>query len=132
MKAIHYEFIKYLIAGTLAFLSDFSVFILLTKYLDIHYLIANAIGFCVGLCVSYTCCVMWVFGQRKYTSVKIEFPLFLAISLVTLLIGEMLLLTLVEIAAMSVVLAKIVMTGIIFVGNFLLKKFILFHNRGSV
>lgn len=129
MNTLRREFSRYLVAGTLAFLSDFSVFLLLTGTLSIHYLVANAAGFCLGLAVSYLCCIRWVFAERTYGTVKVELPVFFAISLVTLLAGELILLFLVEAASLSTAVAKIVMTGMIFIGNFLLKKFFLF-NRG--
>ena len=130
MSTLRDELGKYLVAGTIAFLSDFTVFLALTRLLSIHYLAANVVGFCFGLTVSYLLCIRWVFACRTYETVKIEFPVFLVISLVTLLIGELILLILVEYASLSPSAAKIVMTGMIFIGNFLLKKFILF-NRNS-
>jgi putative flippase GtrA len=131
MTAIRIELAKYFVAGTLAFLSDFTIFIVLTKWLDVHYLLANVAGFCLGLTVSYYCCIRWVFAHRTYATVKVEFPVFLTISLVTLLAGELILLGLVEYATLSTEFAKIVMTGIIFLGNFTLKKFLLFHRKSA-
>ena len=129
MSTLRDELRKYLIAGTIAFLSDFTVFLVLTRLLSIHYLAANVAGFCCGLTVSYLFCIRWVFTYRTYSAVKVEFPAFLAISLVTLLIGELILLILVEYASLPTAVAKVVMTGIIFIGNFLLKKFILFNRN---
>jgi putative flippase GtrA len=128
--AIRREFTRYLVAGTLAFLSDFSVFLLLTYGFAVHYLIANVAGFCLGLTVSYLLCIRWVFAQRTYGAPSIELPVFLAISLVMLMIGEIIMLGLVEYAALPSAMAKIVMTGMIFIGNFLLKKFLLFYRKG--
>ena len=129
MSTTRREFAKYLVAGTIAFLGDFAVFLLLTRVLDIHYLIANVAGFCLGLTLSYTLCILWVFTHRTYGTAKVELPVFLAISLVMLLVGEVILLALVEYVALSTAMAKIAMTGIIFIGNFLLKKFLLFYRR---
>jgi putative flippase GtrA len=109
--AIRQEFARYLVAGTLAFSSDFPVFLLLTHGFDVHYLVANVAGFCLGLTVSYFLCIRWVFAQRTYGKLKIELPVFLAISLVMLLVGEVILLGLVEYAELPSAMAKVVMTG---------------------
>ena len=93
------------------------------------YLAANVAGFCFGLTVSYLFCIRWVFVCRTYATVKVEFPAFLAISLVTLMIGELILLILVEYASLPTAAAKVAMTGMIFIGNFLLKKFLLFNRK---
>ena len=131
MNTLQREFFKYFVAGTLAFLSDFTVFLSLTRGVGVHYLAANAVSFCFGLTVSYLCCIRWVFAHRTYGKVMVEFPVFLTISLVTLLIGELILLALVESLALAPEIAKVVMTGIIFIGNFLLKKFLLFNRKTS-
>jgi putative flippase GtrA len=119
------------VAGSLAFLSDFSVFMALTKGFAIHYLVANAAGFCVGLTVSYLLCVRWVFTHRTYGVARVELPVFLGISLIMLCVGEVIILTLVEVAALTPTIAKIVMTGMVFLGNFSLKKLLLFRRRAA-
>jgi putative flippase GtrA len=126
------ELARYIVAGTLAFLCDFSVFLFLNKGFGIHYLAANAIGFCIGLGVSYGFCVRWVFCQRTYGKVMIELPVFLVISLSTLALGEVILLCLVEFAELQPATGKVVMTGIIFLANFVLKKYLLFHRKVAV
>jgi putative flippase GtrA len=131
MTAIRIELAKYFVAGTLAFLSDFSIFLALTKGFDVHYLVANVFGFCLGLTVSYLCCIRWVFAHRTYGVARVELPVFLGISLVMLLIGEVILLGLVEYAALTTTVAKIVMTGMIFLGNFALKKLLLFRRKAA-
>lgn len=123
------EFSRYLVAGTLAFLCDFLVFMALTGWLGVHYLAANAAGFCFGLAASYLLNVRWVFSERTYASIRVEFPVFLAISLVTLVLGELIILALVEGLALSEPLAKIVMTGFVFLANFVLRKLLLFRRR---
>jgi putative flippase GtrA len=130
MTTIRLEFAKYFVAGTLAFLSDFAIYMTLTGGAGINYLLANVVGFCVGLTVSYLFCIRWVFAHRTYGVPKVELPVFLGISLVMLLVGEVILLGLVEYVALGTAMAKIVMTGMIFFGNFALKKLLLFRRRG--
>jgi putative flippase GtrA len=123
------ELAKYFAAGAVAFLSDFSVFLVLNKGIGVHYLVANLAGFCLGLAVSFIFCIRWVFSRRTYGKIVIEFPVYLIISLATLALGEILLFILVELAAQTPVVAKIIMTGMIFMINFFMKKFILFNGR---
>ena len=132
MNTFRIELPKYLVAGSLAFLGDFAVFLFLTEFLLVHYLISNAAGFCVGLTISYLLCVNWVFSHRTYMKLRVEFPVFAAISLIMLLFGELLLLVLVEYAMLSNVIAKVVMTGMVFIFNFILKKLILFQHKATI
>jgi putative flippase GtrA len=122
-----YELSRYLVAGSFAFLSDFAVYIYINKIHGLHYLVANLAGFSVGIFVSFIFCVRWVFFKRTYGKVAIEFPVFLLISLVTLLGGEFFLLVLVELVALTPIAAKVIMTCMIFMANFIMKKYILFR-----
>ena len=60
------EFHRYFCAGSLTFLTDFTILFLLTEFFDINYLRSNLVAVSVGLQMSYLFCVKWVFLDRRY------------------------------------------------------------------
>jgi putative flippase GtrA len=121
------EFIRYFWAGGLATLADFSVLLLLTEIFEINYLWSNLVAVSVGLVLSYVLCVKWVFLDRRYNRVVLEFPLFVLTCIIGLLLNELLLWSLVEFVGTDYLLAKVIVTGVVFVVNFGVKKVILFR-----
>ena len=121
------EFARYFWAGGLATLADFAVLLLFTEVFDINYLWSNLIAVSVGLVMSYVLCVRWVFLDRRYNRVVLEFPLFVLTCIIGLLLNELLLWAFVEFGGIDYVLAKVIVTGIVFFVNFGVKKVVLFR-----
>ena len=83
------EFNKYLVSGTFAFLADYSVLLIATELLGIHYLVSAVFGYAIGLLVSYMLNIRWVFRYRKYAHTsKKEFLIFVVIVIVGLPAGR--------------------------------------------
>jgi len=129
LRATGREFYRYFFAGLAAFGADFVALVLLTEGLGVNYLVANACGVSLGILVSYVLCVRWVFTQRRFSQVSIEVPAFVLTSLVGLVLNEALLWLFVEIAALYYLWAKILVTGLMFIVNFLLKKLVVFSGQ---
>lgn len=120
------ELHRYLWAGSLAFGADFVVLFMATGLFGINYLISNIFSFSVGLFVSYTLCVKWVFRYRRLANTSHEFLIFSGVALVSLALSELCMWLMVEIGSVHYLAAKIAATGIIFLFNFALRKIILF------
>ena len=60
------EFFRYLVSGSIAFICDFSMLVFCTEVLGVHYLYSNIAGYAVGLMVSYTINIKWVFDHRRF------------------------------------------------------------------
>ena len=108
-------------------MADFAVLLLLTEVFDINYLWSNLIAVSVGLVMSYVLCVRWVFLDRRYNRVVLEFPLFVLTCIIGLLLNELLLWIFVEFGGIDYVLAKVIVTGVVFFVNFGVKKVVLFR-----
>jgi putative flippase GtrA len=121
------EFNKYIVAGLAAFLVDYSVLLILTEWLGIHYLVSNICSYMSGLLVAYFLNIRWVFRYRKYERrTRKEFSIFVLIVLIGLSFSEGVIFLLVEELALPYHYAKIVSVGAIFVFNFVAKKHFLF------
>jgi len=121
------EFARFFWAGSLTFLVDFLILFTLTEAAGVNYLWSNFASVTVGIVMSYLLCIKWVFKDRRYNQVVLEFPVFVLLSVIGLALNEILLWSLVEFAAVHYLVAKVVVTLAVFVINFGLKKMILFR-----
>ena len=112
------DFLRYLVAGGLAFAVDWGV-------LGVHYLAATALGFALGLAVNYAICVTWVWRGTRATRLR-DFAVFTAIGLGGLLLTEGLMWLAVDLAGLSAPLAKLPVTGLVMVWNFGLRRLLVF------
>ena len=121
------ELFRYFWAGSLTFLADFLVLLVLTEGVGINYLWSNLAAVSVGIVMSYLLCVTWVFQNRRYTRVIHEFPLFVLTCIVGILLNEFLLWAGVEFAQLHYLVAKVIVTAAVFIVNLCLRKVILFR-----
>lgn len=121
------EFARYFWAGSLTFAVDFLVLLTLTEFAGLNYLWSNLVGVTIGIVMSYLLCVGWVFRERRFSQLTVEFPLFVLTCLAGILLNEGLLWAFVEFGAIHYLAAKVIVTLVVFVFNFLLKKFTLFR-----
>jgi len=121
------EFMRYFVAGLLAFGVDFAMLIGLTELTPVGYLVANVAGFCLGLGVSYGLSIGWVFSTRRLQCAVTEFGIFLLVGLLGLLVNELVIWGLADGVGLHYALAKVGATGVVFLLNFALRKIILFR-----
>jgi putative flippase GtrA len=121
------EVTKYLVAGSLAFSSDITVLYLCTDHLGLHYLVSNILGYSTGVLVAYLLNVNWVFSERIYSNRQLEFLLFNLIVFSGLLISELTMSLMVELAGIGYLAAKVFSSGFVMVSNYVGKKVFLFH-----
>jgi putative flippase GtrA len=126
-RASRTEFTRYFWAGSLTFLVDFLILLLLTEVGGINYLWANLAAVSVGIVMSYLLSVKWIFLDRRYNRVVFELPIFVLICAVGILLNETLLWASVEFGNIHYLVAKIGVTLAIFAINFFVKKIVLFR-----
>ena len=78
------EFMRYFVVGGMALAAESITLYVLAKRLCVHYQIAAALAFSLGLTVNYILSVTWVFTQRTLDNRVAEFLIFAAIGLVGL------------------------------------------------
>ena len=122
------EFFKYLVAGSFAFFCDISTLYISTEFIGLHYLVSGLLGYSVGLIISYLLNIKWVFAFRKYDRRLVEFSIFNLIVITGLLFNELIIYMAVNNFEVSYLYGKIASGLIIFIFNYLAKKFFLFHD----
>ena len=119
-KAIK-EFFLYLVVGGIATVTEWLVFFLLDKcYL--HYAVATVIAYIVSTFVNWLAGRLLVFKQSEHKFLKEIVSVYLA-SIVGL-VGNLLLMWIaVDLLSANEMLSKVIATGIVFLYNFLVRKF---------
>lgn len=118
------ELITYIIVGGLTTLVNFVVYFACTSA-NLHYLVANVISWVVAVLFAY-------FANRKYVfksetnSQKTEFIQFVSLRAVTLIVESILLFVFVQLLFMNENIAKIVVSVVTVIGNYVFCKFLIF------
>jgi len=125
--SISIQAFRYVLAGTLAYMIDYSTLIMLTHVFKIYYLISAAIAFLLGAATSYILNVTWVFDGRIFKNRYLEASIFLAIVITGLFLNHFCILFFTETVKLHYLVSKLIST--IFVGwlNFSARKYILFR-----
>ncbi|MFT6956913.1 MAG: putative flippase GtrA [Halieaceae bacterium] len=133
MPRISLEIVRYIISGIVAFTFDFAVFYTGTEYLGLHYLLANFLGFLVGLATAYSMNILWVFSRRRYRQrVGTEFTIFIVIVALGLGLSQAGMWIFVGVLGLNLVTAKILVSFFVMVFNYATKKLILFRSEQHV
>ena len=92
----------------------------------VNYLVAAPIGFVLGLAVSYTLSVRWVFTRRRLADRGLEFAIFAVLGIAGVALNQFIIYGGVEWFGLSYELAKIASAGVVFCFNFASRKLLLF------
>ena len=127
MKKIDFIFqvVKFCIVGFLAFLIDFGILLFLTEFVGVHYLISAALAFSISVIFNYIVSMRVVFESKPDIDKKKEFAIFFLISLIGLIINQLGLYFFVDKCSVFYVYAKLLVTFIVMVWNFIMKKLFL-------
>jgi len=121
------ELVRYTVAGGLASLVDVGMLVVLTQGLGVYYLHAAAIAFGCGLLTSYLLSIGWVFQARTWQNPWMELGLFTLIGGMGLLWCGVCMWLLTEYAHLHYLCSKVVSALVVFLWNFVAKKWLLFH-----
>lgn len=123
------QLVRYIISGGVAFALDFTLLWVLTQFCELNYLLSTVIAYIVGLVTTYLLSIFWIFDARSSSSWVREMAIFTIIGLVGLLLTWSLMWVFTDFAELHYLISKIIVTAIVFLVNFLLKKIILFSRK---
>lgn len=127
LRRLSKAFFKYLLAGGMGFLIDYTTLTICLSLLGLHYLISASAGFICGLVFVYISSNKWVFETRQMKENRLlEFSIFLIIGLIGLLLTNLLMWALVDGLNIHALIAKLFTTGVVLMWNFGARKFILY------
>jgi putative flippase GtrA len=120
------ELSRYLVVSAAALAVDLGLLALLSGVFGAHYLVANPIAFALGALVAYLGSVHWAFKNRRVSNSGLELLIFVAIGVGGLAVNEGILWLGMEVAALSLLFAKLGAAVTSFIFNFVVRKMVLF------
>lgn len=120
------QFLRYGAAGALAFGIDLATLYLLLEYARLHYLLAAALAYALGIACNYLLAIRWVFDFRRLPQWQGEFALYVLVGVVGLGLNLMVIGLLVDQAGLPVLAAKLAAGAAIMLFNFGARKLLLF------
>lgn len=125
------QFLRYCIAGGIAYVIDFLTLYVLATYLHIHYLASATVGFCLGIVVVYLFSIRWIFENRTIADRRHEFTIFVLIGIAGLGINNLTMYLLTDGLGMHFMASKIAAAGLVLTFNFNARRHFLFLERDN-
>ena len=123
------QLFRYGFVGGLAFVVDFGLLFLLTNYCGVFYQVSACISFIAGLTVNYLISIAWVFNKSKSNNTALtDFLLFALVGVVGLGLNAVIMYACTELLGVYYLLSKIISTVIVFVWNFIGRRYFSKHS----
>jgi putative flippase GtrA len=114
--------------GGIAFVVDFGLLFLLTAYAGLHYQWSAAISFIAGLAVNYMISITWVFNADEGSRNRLyEFLMFAVVGVIGLGLNALIIYVFTELVGVYYLISKIISTIIVFLWNFLGRRYLLLN-----
>lgn len=120
------QFVRSLVVSVIALIFDFGFLVILKELAGVHYLVAAALSFTIGVTVNYFLSIWWVFAHRKLSSRQAEYAIFVTINVIGLVLNLVIIAALVQLLDFDYRLAKAVSTVVVFFWNFAGRKKLLY------
>lgn len=119
--------LRYGAAAFSGFAADYLTLLLLKEIAGLHYLAAVPIAFMVGIAVNYLVGVLFVF-HRGNRSLRLELSIFLIISLSALVVTELSMYLLTDLAHIDYRISRILSGVVTYLYNFFSRRWVLYRS----
>lgn len=126
------EIFRFGVNGGVCFVVDYAVMILCFKVLSLYEWLSIGIGFTVSVILNYILCLVWVFKGATKQNLKSQI-IFIGSSIIGLGITEALMLFAINVLGMETTIelgiAKVVVTLIVMVWNYFMKRIAIYGGK---
>ena len=124
-----YQIIKFGIVGSISFVVDYGIMIVLTEVAHLPYLWSCFFSFSVAAIINYLFSIKWVFHTTYENKKTVEFTVFFFMSVIGLFLNEICMWLGVEIWQIHYTVAKLGATFLVMIYNFISRKLFLEGKR---
>ena len=117
MNKLIKQIFKFTIVGGIATLIDFIFLYIFREILNLDVILSNTLSFTISVIYNYIASIKWVFDVNKNKNSKIQFILFVILSIIGLLINNGILYLLTYLIGIYYLLSKIMATLIVMIFN---------------
>jgi putative flippase GtrA len=125
------QFFRYLFVGGFAFIIDYAASILAVRVFDIYEVSAAIISFILGLTANYILSSLWIFRRRRIAKQSYDFMFFGLIGMIGMLLKAAIVWFLTEVPEMIIEFSNPLATGVVFIWNFLARKYLLYNRKST-
>lgn len=125
VKKLFVQFCKFGLVGTLCFGIDYGLMVFLTEIAGMEYFVSSAVSFVVSVAVNYILSMHYVFAGREGRKKMTEMVIFVALSVVGLVLNQMIMWIAVDFFHIFYAVAKIFATLMVTIYNFISRKMFL-------
>lgn len=125
MNRLMQQICRFGVIGGVCFLIDYGIMIGLTELVGVDYLISSGVSFTISVVVNYILSMRFVFQSKESANKGLEFLVFVLLSIIGLGLNELLMWSMVRKLGIYYMFAKIAVTAVVMVYNFISRKLIL-------
>jgi putative flippase GtrA len=125
------KIIKYFIVGSIAALTDISLFYIFAKLFGFNYLLVAFFSYTIATFVNYILSIIFVFQSGIKYSKKIEISLIYLISGIAIFINQFSLFILVDLLFVEMITSKVIATVITFFWNYYMRNNFIFREKSK-
>lgn len=125
LKKIMPQIVKFAVVGGTAFLLDYGLLLLFTGVFGLWYLLSSFLSYSISTVYNYLASMKYVFKGKEDMGKGKEFTIFVTLSLMGLGVNQLGMWGLVDGFDMDYKWAKIIVTAIVMVWNFVTRKMFL-------
>ena len=123
------SFFRYLIAGGLAFATEYSAFILLNTLFSTRVILYHILSFLLGLLVSYALNRQWAFRSKRFAKkAKDQMIAYFSLAIFNLIFTTVLIYALTSVGLLPLISKLIVMLGVV-LWNFIIFRYFIFKEE---
>ncbi len=125
----HKIYVKYIIAGGTAAVTDFGLLFFLTDILHIWYIASATLAFIIAFFVSFFLQKFWTFRDNSRNRIYKQMSMYLAVGVANTAVNAGGMYVLVDYFGLWYILAQAVMSVLLAVGSFVIYRFVIFETR---
>jgi putative flippase GtrA len=123
MRNFVLQFLKFSIVGIIAFAIDYGLFILLHTVMDMQYILASIISYCIATIFNFVESMRHVFEGREGQSRTEQFIIFTILSIIGLGLNSAFLWFFTDFVGIYAEISKIIATFLVMIFNFITRKY---------